>query len=528
MKKLIKQNRAFLSTITILFVIFAIVLYFGSNKIYEREAKWRHGNAISQLHSAKENLKQFFADLEHDLFFLRNISSSKEYVNSNYESMNYKSEVEKLLYEFAKVCKHYYQISIIDTTGYEVIRIDNRPDKTPLITPKAQLQNRKYKDYYQKAMKLDNNQIYVSSIHSGIQKEEIVEDNLPMIELAMPLFSTKNEKKGVLVLNMFLSRLLKILPENMFIQAGDGNLISLRLDGSINFNESHYDFSDSSGWIDISDDETIHYTDVEILPGKKLVVAIFHKHPMLKALLQRLIVVSIILLSIFLCLILIIGYLNFLRFRELIGAQRAIIFSLAKLAEHRDSGTGDHLERTRGYSIILAKQLRKNKKYKRIITDEFIEDLYDAAPLHDIGKVGIRDSILLKESKLTEEEYGKMKGHVQMGGHILQDAIDIFKLKQSFLVMGKNICAYHHEQYNGKGYPDGLKGEEITVEARIFALCDAYDAIRSSRSYKDEQSHKDAVKRIRSDRGEHFDPDIVDAFLECENEFSIEVTQNLT
>lgn len=91
----------------------------------------------------------------------------------------------------------------------------------------------------------------------------------------------------------------------------------------------------------------------------------------------------------------------------MIGAQRAIIFSLARLAEHRDIGTGNHLERTRDYSIILAKQLRKNRKYKRIITNEFLEDLYDAAPLHDIGKVGIRDSNLLKESKLTEEEYGK-------------------------------------------------------------------------------------------------------------------------
>lgn len=137
-----------------------------------------------------------------------------------------------------------------------------------------------------------------------------------MIEFAMPLFSSKNERKGILVLNMYLSRLLKILPENMFIQTGDGNLISLRLDGTIFLNKSHYDFSDSSGWIDISDDETIHYSDVEILPGRKLVVAIFHKHPMLKTLLQRLIVVSIILLSLFLCLILIIGYLNFLRFRE--------------------------------------------------------------------------------------------------------------------------------------------------------------------------------------------------------------------
>lgn len=527
-KKLIKQNKTFLSVVTILFILMGVVLYFGVNQIYEREAKWRHGYALSQLHSAKENIKGFFADLEHDLIFLGKISNSKEYTDSNFENLNYKSEVEKIIYEFANVCKHYYQISIIDAAGYEVMRIDNRPDNTPLITSKAQLQNRKYKDYFQKAMKLNNNQIYVSPIHSGIQKEEIVEDNFPMIELAVPLFSSKNERKGILVLNMYLSRLLKLLPENILIQTGEGNLISLKTDGSINFNKSQYDFSDSSGWMDISDEETIHYSDVEFLPGKKLIVTLLHKHPMLKATLQRLILVSIIILSLFLGLILIIGYLNFLRFRELMGAQKAIIFSLAKLAESRDAGTGHHLERTRDYSIILAKQLRKTKKYKRIITNEFIEDLYDAAPLHDIGKVGIRDSILLKKGKLNQEEYGEMKNHVLIGKQVLQDAINRFKLRQSFIIMGRNICAYHQEKYNSKGYPDGLKGEDIPMEARIFALCDAYDAIRSSRSYKDEQSHDEAVRRIKSDRGEHFDPDIVDAFLQCEKEFSIEGAQNLT
>jgi putative two-component system response regulator len=203
----------------------------------------------------------------------------------------------------------------------------------------------------------------------------------------------------------------------------------------------------------------------------------------------------------------------------LIGAQKAVLFSLAGLAEWRDTETGLHLERTRNYSVILAKELRKNKKYRKVITDEFIDDLYDAASLHDIGKVGIRDSILLKEGKLTNEEFEEMKRHVIIGKQVLQDAADKFNLKQSFITMGKNICAYHHEKYNGKGYPEGLKGEEIPLEARIFALSDAYDAIRSKRPYKQGLSHTEAVKRIKADRGEHFDPDIVDAFLKCEKEF---------
>ncbi|MFQ5687066.1 MAG: HD domain-containing phosphohydrolase, partial [Candidatus Scalindua sp.] len=466
----------------------------------------------------------FFTDTEHDLFFLTNLQSTKSYVDSNFKSINYENEVKKLFYEFAKVCKYYYQIRVIDSEGYEVVGIDNRHDNTPVISSKAQLQNRKRKDYFREAMKPDSKQVYISPIRSGMRMEEIAEHNFPMIELAIPLFNSKNEKRGILVLNMYLSRLLKILPENMFIQTGDGSLISLRPDGSISYNKSQYDFSGISGWMDISDNETIHYSDMEILPGKKLAVAIFHKHPMLKATLQRLILISIILFSLFLCLIVIIGYLNFRRFKELIGAQKAIIFSLAKLAEWRDAGTGHHLERTRDYSIILTKQLRKNKKYKGIITNEFIEDFYDAAPLHDIGKVGIRDFVLLKKDKLNEKEYAEMKNHVLFGKQVLQDAINKFKLRQSFIIMGRNICAYHQEKYNGKGYPDGLKGEEIPLEARIFALCDVYDAIRSKRPYKGELSHEEALKRIKSDRGKHFDPDIVDAFLECEKEFAIEAS----
>mgnify|MGYP001588985758 FL=1 len=164
--------------------------------------------------------------------------------------------------------------------------------------------------------------------------------------------------------------------------------------------------------------------------------------------------------------------------------------------------------------------MRRNKKYRKLITTEFIEDISDAATLHDIGKVGIRDSILLKESPLTHEEYEEMKEHVRIGKQVLQDAIDKFKLKQTFLIMGRNICAYHHEKYNGKGYPEGLKGQEIPLEARIFALCDVYDAIRSKRSYKDALSHEEAVERIKSDSGKHFDPDIVDAFLKIEKKFA--------
>ncbi len=153
-----------------------------------------------------------------------------------------------------------------------------------------------------------------------------------------------------------------------------------------------------------------------------------------------------------------------------------------------------------------------------MMTDDFLENLAEAAPLHDIGKVGVPDSILLKPGKLTDEEFEEMKEHTLSGSDIIRNAIDKFKLNQPFLNMSLNICNYHHEKYNGKGYL-GLKGEQIPLEARIFAICDAYDALRSERPYKSASPHEEAVEKIKEDSGTHFDPDIVNAFLRCEEVF---------
>ncbi len=519
--KIIKQNKTFLSIVIILFIIFGLVLYFGGNQIYEGEAKRQHENEVSRLLSAKEVIKVFFSDFGHDLFFLKDLPSTKGYIDSDFESIKYRNEVKEILYTFAKNHKYYYQLRIIDSSGYEIVRIDNMRDGTTVIVPDSDLQDKKHRYYFQEAMKLDRDQMYASPIDLNIEQGKVEIPYASVIRLASSLFDSKGEKKGILILNICFSRVLELLPENMFIQTEEGNLISLKSDKSINFSKSNYDFDFSvrSGDLYISDLETILYSTVEFLPGERLTLAMYHSHLSLKVALQRLILSSIIILTLFLCLILIIGYINFSRFRELIGAQKAIISSLAGLTEGRDPETGRHLERTRNYSVVLAKQLRKDKKYRKLITNEFIEDLYDAAPLHDIGKVGIRDAILLKESKLTNEEYEEMKKHAQIGKQVLRNTIDRFKLKQSFFIIGRNICAYHHEKYNGKGYLEGLKGQEIPLEARVFALCDAYDAIRSKRPYKDELSHEEALRRIKSDSGEHFDPDIVDAFLKCEKEF---------
>jgi len=224
-------------------------------------------------------------------------------------------------------------------------------------------------------------------------------------------------------------------------------------------------------------------------------------------------------LFIFLGLAVFTNHVNVHRLRDLMRSQKAIISALAGLAEWRDPETGQHLERTRHYCFLLGKKLSEKEKYSKRLHREFVEGLFDAAPLHDIGKVGIPDSILHKRGKLTAEEYDKMKEHVNIGKGVLNNIVVQFKIDKLFFSIGENICAYHHEKFNGTGYPYRLKGDDIPIEARIFSLCDVYDALRSKRPYKEVVPHQESLEIIRAESGKHFDPDIVEAFLECEQDF---------
>ena len=205
--------------------------------------------------------------------------------------------------------------------------------------------------------------------------------------------------------------------------------------------------------------------------------------------------------------------------RELIKTQEVTIIALAKLAEFRDPETGEHLERIREYTRILAEELRKHKKYEKYINDRYIENIYKSSLLHDIGKVGIPDYILLKPGKLTEDEFNIMKKHTIIGGNAIESAIKHVQLEKSFLDMAKNVAYSHHERWDGNGYPYGLKGENIPLSARITAVADVYDALTTRRVYKPPFSHEKAKKIIISEMDGHFDPDIVESFLKREEDF---------
>ena len=200
------------------------------------------------------------------------------------------------------------------------------------------------------------------------------------------------------------------------------------------------------------------------------------------------------------------------RTEQIAQTRDLIVFTLAGLTESRDPETGEHLERMRIYCQILAEELRANSPYSNQIDNKFIENLYRSSPLHDVGKVGIPDKILLKPGALTETEFDIMRQHTTIGAETLEKSCRLAD-SGGFLEMAVDIAKYHHERFNGTGYMEGLGEYHIPLSARIVALADVYDALTSARVYKEAFRPEVAKLMIEEERGEHFDPEIVDVFL---------------
>ncbi|MCF8178120.1 MAG: two-component system response regulator [Sulfuritalea sp.] len=195
------------------------------------------------------------------------------------------------------------------------------------------------------------------------------------------------------------------------------------------------------------------------------------------------------------------------------------IRALAHLAETRDPETGSHILRTQSYVKQLADSLREHSRFAETMTDRYIDILTRSAPLHDIGKVGIPDHILLKPGKLTSEEWAIMQTHAKLGSDAIELAESDIESPLEFLSVAKEIAHWHHEKWDGSGYPDKLAGDAIPVAARLMALADVFDALISVRVYKPAMTYEEARDIIADGRGRQFDPDVVDAFLECFVEF---------
>lgn len=207
------------------------------------------------------------------------------------------------------------------------------------------------------------------------------------------------------------------------------------------------------------------------------------------------------------------------RTREVEAIQDVTILAMASLAETRDSDTGNHIRRTQFYVKALAEQLRDHPRFSRYLTTHNITMLYRSAPLHDIGKVGIPDRILLKPGRFEPEEFEIMKKHSALGRDAIEFAEKSLGTSVEFLSTAKEIALSHHEKWDGSGYPEGLSADDIPISARLMAIADVYDSLISRRIYKDGMSHEKARTIILEGKATHFDPDIVDAFIAMQDEF---------
>jgi putative two-component system response regulator len=207
------------------------------------------------------------------------------------------------------------------------------------------------------------------------------------------------------------------------------------------------------------------------------------------------------------------------RTREVMAIQDVTILAMASLAETRDSDTGNHIRRTQFYVKVLAEKLKANPRFGGMLTDRYITMLFKSAPLHDIGKVGIPDRILLKPGRFEPHEFEIMKTHTSLGRDAIEHAEAQLGMSVEFLSMAKEIALSHQEKWDGSGYPHGLAGDTIPLAARLMAVADVYDALISRRVYKEGMSHEKAVQIIADGKGSHFDPDMVDAFLDIQEEF---------
>ena len=202
-------------------------------------------------------------------------------------------------------------------------------------------------------------------------------------------------------------------------------------------------------------------------------------------------------------------------FSELANARQVIMESMAAVAETRDPETGAHIKRTQHYVKLIAEKLRDTGNYSDILTQEFIDLLFASAPLHDIGKVGVPDRILLKQGKLTEVEFELMKKHAEYGKNIILSTAKKIE-GDNFLIIAGEIASTHHEKWDGTGYPLGLAGHDIPLSGRIMAVADVYDALINRRCYKPPFPHEESIRIMREARGKIFDPVVLDAFFSIE------------
>lgn len=260
------------------FVFLSFIAYEINQKLLLNEIK-NYDNLInSQLEVGKSNIQNYLKNFSEDLIFLKTNDFVQTYVNSNFESKKIKKIVEELFFHFAKSYNTYYQLRIIDKNGNELVRVDNKYDKSTLVIPNNQLQNKSSRYYFKEAFKLNQNQIYVSPIDLNVENNQIEIPYVPVIRIATPLFDSENNKKGIIIINKYFKNLLELIPKTSFIQTTENNIISLDKNNQIKFVKTSYVFNEPEGKIILQNENntTINYRKDFYFETYPLVFAIKH------------------------------------------------------------------------------------------------------------------------------------------------------------------------------------------------------------------------------------------------------------
>lgn len=493
---LIKSPKYFFTLMGCMFAVFLLLILLAGRNVYNTQKEKLYSAKTNELAITRVNFENRLDDVELEIRRIVNVMKQMNLLTNPSET-SIKAFVSDFLFD------HHYLSIIIQGKDSPYLKVD------------SQTYQKEYADFINTPA--DGIMQKLNLAESPTNKITISKE-LNLVYLVKSLQDVTGVTDKSIVFFFSPDLLLKYLPKNYAFLIRGGGVKWIPADSAFPVGFKMPDTNLNPGHIHVDDTRTVFYSPLNGKNSNFYLAAVSNTSEIKNSLFYNT-VVTTLLFTFFFALIIFIIYFRNLQITQLINTQKATVVCLANLAEFKDNETADHLERTRHYGNLLSNYLRRYPRYKSYINKEYLDNIGFASVLHDIGKVGVPDSILKKPGKLDPEEFEVIKQHPVFARNILKELVEKHKTNDIFFTLSYNIAAFHHEKWDGSGYPDGLKGEDIPLEARIFGLCDVYDALRSERVYKDPFSHEKAATIINQGAGTHFDPDIVDAFNACAEQF---------